>query len=86
MEYKRLDSFLDKFRSLIHKSGLEKAALVESIENIAGFKVDESALKISGTVLYVGVMGAKKTALLLKKEALLERINQSRKGQLTDIR
>ena len=86
MEYKRIDSFLDVFRSLIQKKGLEKEAIIDAIREIAGFEINESALKIHGTILYIAVMGTKKTALSIKKETLLARINQSRKRQLTDIR
>jgi hypothetical protein len=86
MEFKRLDSFLDTFRSIIARSGLEKRAIIESIQSICGFTLEESAIKISGTILYISVIGAKKTVLSLKKEALLKQINQSRKSQLTDIR
>ncbi len=86
MEFRKIDSLLEKFRSIIQKSGLEKGAIIDAIKSVSGISVEESVIKISGTVLYVSVMGTKKTLLQLKKDELLTKINESRKRPLTDIR
>lgn len=85
MDYKKIDSFLEKFKSLIAGSVLEKGMIIEAIRKSSGVTVPESLLKIRGTTLYVGVSGTLKTAISLKKEEILEKINSSRKRALTEI-
>lgn len=86
MDYKKIDSFLEKFKSLLAGSVLEKGMIIEAIRKSSGVTVPESALKIRGTILYIGVSGTLKTAIHLKKEEILAIINSSRKRALVDIR
>lgn len=86
MDYRKIDSFLEKFKSLLAGSILEKGMIIEAIRKSSGVTVPESSLKIRGTTLYIGVSGTLKTAIHLKKEEILTTINSSRKRALTDIR
>jgi hypothetical protein len=85
VEYKKIGSLLDKFRSIIAASGLEKGAITSAIREATGIAVPEDALRISGTTLYIRVSGSQKTAIMLKKQLILDTINQSRKRSLENI-
>lgn len=85
MEYRKLDVFLERIKSIISTTHLEKSLIIESIRAVTNIQIKEEQIETRGKILRLKITGTQKTAIILRKKELLEEINRVKKSHLTDI-
>jgi hypothetical protein len=81
-----LSSFFERFRSREFEEMTFRKAVVDAFKEILKFDLDESVFTYSNGTVNLKLSSAAKSAVFLKKNDLLKKINEKTKRKVVDIR
>lgn len=87
MDYNRITSFLDKFKSLLFKKQKDYRIIIETVTRHISFPITEEMVKIKGTTIYIQGSPILKNEIMIHKSGIISDLAQIAPGRhFTDIR
>lgn len=81
-----IGSFFERFRSRELDEILFRAAVVDVIKEVVRFELDPRAISYANNIVSLNVSSAAKSAVMVKKTEILEKIKGKIKRNVVDIR
>jgi len=81
-----ISNFFSRFKSRELDEILFRVAVIDSIKETLNFELDPLLISYSNNIIFLKISPAAKSAVLLKKKELLEKIKEKTKRRAVDIK
>jgi hypothetical protein len=81
-----ISNFFSRFKNRELDEMMFRAAIIDSVKEMLKFELDPMLVSYSNNMVFLKISPAAKSAVLLKKKELLEKIKEKTKRTILDIR
>ena len=81
-----ISNFFSRFKNRELDEMMFRAAIIDSVKETLKFELDPMLVSYSNNIIFLKISPAAKSAVLLKKKELLEKINGKTKRKVADIK